>query len=115
MVVEDDASVLSIVRRALAARGLSVLEASNGADALEVLASHAADLLITDAIMPRMGGVELARHIRSAGNNRPIPLVSGYATGVIEAMKTLDGPIRFLEKPLSPTQVFDAVADLLTN
>jgi two-component system cell cycle sensor histidine kinase/response regulator CckA len=115
LVVEDDAAVLSIIRRALSARGLRVLEAHNGIEALDVLATGQADLLITDVIMPRMGGLELARTLRRDGSRMPILLVSGHVEGVVEAMDSLDGPVRFLQKPFSPDQMFTVVAGMLAR
>jgi len=111
LVVEDEPSVLSVVRRALADRGYHVLEGRDGFEALDVLRRHQGDLdlLVTDAVMPRMGGLELARRVRAEGRNVPILITSGYSSEVVAAMESLGGVVRFLEKPFSAGDVGRAV------
>jgi CheY-like chemotaxis protein len=84
-------------------RGYRVLAAAGGAEALHILRSetNAVDLLITDIIMPRMGGKELAEQARKLRPDLPILFVSGYTEGTIR-QDDLSPGTAFLHKPFTP-------------
>lgn len=76
LVVDDDAAMRTAVAAALSAEGLSVVECSHGADALDFLrAEGAVSLIVTDLLMPVMNGWELLSALRAHGSFREIPLV----------------------------------------
>jgi signal transduction histidine kinase/CheY-like chemotaxis protein len=111
LVVDDEPGVRRVLRTVLARQGYRVLEARDGAGALEVLAAHQAggervDLLLTDVVMPGLRGPELAQAFQARCPGRPVILMSGYAEG----QETLDGgAATFLAKPLTPEAVARAV------
>ena len=65
MVVDDDADIRELIRVYLAGEGLTVVQASNGQEALSMLESMPADLVVLDVMMPLMDGWELCRELRS--------------------------------------------------
>ena len=77
LLVEDDPAVRRVAGRALVRAGLSVVEARDGFEALE-LASGQVDLVVADLVMPRMDGHELVRRLRLRRPKLPALLISGY-------------------------------------
>lgn len=117
LVVEDQPSVRRLAARILKGQGYEVLEAENGELALTVLAdtSEPVDLLLTDLVMPNMGGHRLAEIFSQRFPATPIILMSGYseesASGVV-----LPGNVRgFLEKPFTPESLRENVARALAT
>src|SRR5919108_3034960 len=91
LLVEDDPVVRRVAGRALARAGLSVVEARDGYEALE-LASGPVDLVVADLVMPRMGGHELIRRLRLRRPKLPALLISGYGgSGEHVLAKPFDG------------------------
>ena len=95
LVVEDDRALRTLMVRTLSAEGYQTLEASDGIEALEVLATHPEiELVVTDIVMPRMNGVELAQQLAASARARML-FVSAFG----EDYKQL--PASLLEKPFS--------------
>jgi PAS domain S-box-containing protein len=117
LLVEDQGSVRTTVARQLRAHGYTVNEARDGVDALRLAISGAIpapDLLITDLVMPRMGGETLAREMRREFPGVPILLISGFdergsAGGMIERGEVS----AFLEKPFEAAPLLRLVRELL--
>jgi PAS domain S-box-containing protein len=103
LITEDDASLRALSARVLAERGYSVLQASNGKEALEISANYAGEihLVITDVIMPGMGGKELASQIAAARPGIKVLFVSGYTDNAIVHHGVLDPGVSFLQKPFT--------------
>jgi CheY-like chemotaxis protein len=80
LLVEDEADVLELLSQLLAVNGYHVLAARDGMEALEVARSHpgAIDLLATDIVMPRLGGVALAGELRRVRRDAKVLYFSGY-------------------------------------
>jgi signal transduction histidine kinase len=114
MVVEDDAPVRNIAVRALRGRGYDVLEASNGIEALGTIerGRRRIDLLVTDMVMPQMGGVDLARRLRALQPALQVLFTSGYADDGGAHMGEIDGA-KFLEKPFTGSILARQVRELL--
>jgi DNA-binding response OmpR family regulator len=74
LIVEDDAQMSTLLRRGLEAAGHDVVLAADGLFALDELEKDFFDAAIVDVMMPRLGGFELARIVRSRGDNTPILL-----------------------------------------
>ncbi|MCP5055244.1 MAG: response regulator [bacterium] len=115
LVVDDEAQVRNVTRMALEHRGYSVIEASDGHEALALIGQHPSiDGVVLDLTMPRLSGGETLEVLRVGHPNLPVLLVSGY-----EAVPgtTLDpaGPSDFLQKPFRPDEIAGKVADLLQN
>ncbi len=110
LLVEDDPAVRQVLRRMLSGDGHRVLETTDGREALDVLAegTHGIDLVISDVIMPRMGGGELARRLASRVPRIPFILMSGYDEEEITD-DIREHASAFLAKPFSRNEVREAV------
>jgi CheY-like chemotaxis protein len=80
LVVEDEAGIRGRVRRILSRQNYTVIEASNGRQALEIAREHpgAIDMLLTDVVMPEMGGFDLAQEVLKKRPNTKVLFISGY-------------------------------------
>jgi CheY-like chemotaxis protein len=114
LLVEDDPLVRRLAKRALEGQGFKVLEAENGAIALE-LAKDGPRLscVVTDVVMPIMGGVELVRQLRRLDATVPLIVMSGYVddASLFEDAEELD--VQFLAKPFLPADLIKAVCDAI--
>ena len=114
VLVEDEALVREITARVLGRAGYTVLEAHDGEEAIHLVRRHNGhiDLVITDVVMARMGGLELARRVAREQPGLPILLMSGYSA---EEIPENDLTIGFLQKPFTPRELLQKVATLLTQ
>jgi PAS domain S-box-containing protein len=101
LVVEDEDSVRALTSRILIGKGYSVLQAANGNDALEIVQKHGGDiqLVITDVVMPGMGGKALGSKLKAIRPGIKILYVSGYTDNAIVHHGILDSGVDFLPKP----------------
>ena len=115
LVVEDEAMVRDLVARMLRRSGYSVTTAANGVAALAALNAEGAriDLVVTDMIMPEMGGAELARLLAVQRPALPILFMSGYAHEAAQLQREEHDRQLFLQKPFVEEQLLGAVARLL--
>jgi PAS domain S-box-containing protein len=115
--VEDDASIRGLIGECLAGFGYSVLEATDGEDALRKAGARegAIDLLVTDVVMPRLGGPELARRLVEKRPGLRTLYTSGYTEDAIVRLGVVDGTIDFIEKPYTPDQLARKIAELLAR
>jgi len=116
LVVDDEAEVRSYLRRALAKLGHEVAEAADGAEALRLLDAGRFDLVITDAYMAEMDGMELLVRIQQRGLRLPVVMVSGggyLAREDVLAMGKSSGAVAVLEKPFTPEQLRATIEPLL--
>lgn len=113
LVVEDDETVRKATQRILRTRGYTVLDAASGNDAILIAKQHEGPihLLITDVVMPRMGGQVLARHIADVRPNVPVLFVSGYTADAIAHHDVTDGTV--LMKPFTERSLLQNVRLLL--
>jgi CheY-like chemotaxis protein len=114
LVVEDEEDVRALTCEFLKSSGYSVLEAGNGAQALEVVASHAAQiqLVVSDMVMPKMSGALLAERLKTALPEVPVLLVSGYAE-FSAASDTGSRPAAVLQKPFARASLVEKVREML--
>jgi len=103
LLVEDEQSVRKSEREFLELSGYTVLEAQNGEEALRLARAHAGkiDLMITDVVMPHMGGAQLAGQLSSIRPQMKVLFVSGYAEKTVLQHGAIDVAARFLQKPFS--------------
>jgi PAS domain S-box-containing protein len=115
LLVEDEPLILRMAKRVLSELGYTVLTASDGLEALEVLGRHAGDvqLLITDVVMPKMSGRELAARVTALRPDTRVLYSSGYAADAIGEDGVIGDGINFLAKPYEPSRLADAVRDVL--
>jgi CheY-like chemotaxis protein len=114
LLVEDEPELRAIVSRSLLAHGYQVLEAENGEHALQVAESHPGviDLLLTDIVMPRLGGQELAKRLLAVRPRLPVLFMSGYVQDW-PARDGLTGEWAFLAKPFYPAALVARVREVL--
>jgi CheY-like chemotaxis protein len=115
LVVEDQAPVRRILTRALKRLGYSVLEADGGAQALQIMTEHPGiiHLLLSDVIMPRMGGPELAKRGKAIRPQMRIAFVSGYINDVRTRDDVLGSGTVVIEKPFDAETLAKKVRDAL--
>ncbi len=110
LLVEDEPAVRQLFAQALIRAGYRVHEARNGQEAIKVFDQHgdSIDLLLTDVRMPYMGGLELARHLRSRRVSLKLICISGYPGSTENELAT-----DFLAKPFSRDDLLKKVRDVL--
>jgi two-component system, cell cycle sensor histidine kinase and response regulator CckA len=117
LLVDDEEALRVAARRMLQRAGFTVLQASDGADALRVMAEHTGPVhaLVTDVVMPGVGGPELARRLREVRPDLPTLFISGYTEEGIRTQGALQPEAAFLEKPFSPEDLIRKVRELLSK
>ena len=115
LVAEDEDAVRRLVRRILEARGYNVLTARDGTEATRLAEAHAGSigLLLTDVIMPGLGGVELGARIQRLSPGIRLLYMSGYVAEYIDRRGVLTEGTNVLEKPFTGTALARAVRDAL--
>lgn len=117
LVVEDDPGVARLVRTALAREGYSVLEAGNGGAALRCIENHEGELrmVLTDVVMPVMGGPELVRRLRERWPLLPALFMSGYTDDRLASHGLAQEQVELLQKPFSSTKLIQVVRKFLAG
>ncbi|MGI9039908.1 MAG: hybrid sensor histidine kinase/response regulator [Gemmatimonadales bacterium] len=116
LLVEDESAVRTVATRSLEVVGFRVIEASDGADALEVVARHGApDLLLTDLVMPGISGAELARRLRERWPALPVLFMSDYSAADLCRQGALAFEGITLQKPFTPDVLVRSVVEALSN
>ena len=108
LVVDDDATLRSAIRRILQTKGYDVLEAADGNEAALVANHHEGPiaLVLCDLVMPGVGGREAAERVRAAKPRARVVFTSGYP---LDSCGSLDEPIEFVSKPFTPDELLKAI------
>jgi two-component system cell cycle sensor histidine kinase/response regulator CckA len=117
LVVEDEESVRTVIRRVLQREGYSVLESRSGADALALSDQHAGriDLLLTDVVMPHMSGRELAEQLCPQRPEMKVLYISGYTDDSIIRHGVLHSSVAFLQKPVTPDALTKKLREVIDS
>ena len=117
LLVEDDSAVRDAAKRMLTRNGFTVIEAGNGREAVDLWAQHAktVDAVLTDVVMPAMGGADLARTLRRSRPGLRVVFMSGYTQGTLELSAMDEAATRFLPKPFTSDQLVGTLRGLLQN
>jgi two-component system cell cycle sensor histidine kinase/response regulator CckA len=116
LVVEDEPSLRHLAQGVLKGQGYTVITAPNGQDALRVAREHRGEqiaLVITDVVMPRMGGKVMAEWLKTTYPGLKVLFTSGYTEDAIAHEGMIDEGIEFLPKPYTPVQLTRKVRELL--
>ncbi|MDT3445190.1 ATP-binding protein [Pseudofrankia sp. BMG5.37] len=114
LLVEDDGEVRRLSERILLMAGYDVLTAADGPDAIKLAGAAAAlDILVTDVMMPRMNGRQLADRLRASRPGLPVLYVSAYHRGMINPTSVAAHGVAYVEKPCSPAVLTEKVGELL--
>jgi PAS domain S-box-containing protein len=113
--VEDEESVRELVRDYLTTTGYHMLEASDGIRALEVAAGHKGTIhmLITDVVMPRLSGREVATQIAAQRRGLKVLYISGYTDDSVFRHGVLEGGVAFLQKPFNLKTLAQKIREVL--
>jgi two-component system cell cycle sensor histidine kinase/response regulator CckA len=117
LVVEDERSILNLIATSLASEGYHILRAAAGRDALDVVAANGGmvDMVLTDASMPGMGGVELARELRATRPDLVVIIMSGFPQEEIDGLDAGDHSMSTLQKPFTPIELRIRVREALAR
>ena len=117
LLVEDDASLLNMTRNMLERRGYCVLPAGSPGEALRLAAEHPGevDLLMTDVIMPEMGGRELADKLRADQPTLKCLFMSGHTDEILTQRGVLGPGAKFIQKPFSMKELVNSVIQAVSD
>ncbi len=118
LLVEDEDLVREFAQRLLTEQGYKVLTAINGSDAMRVSEEHKdekIDLLLTDIVMPKMGGHELAERLKKERPGTKVLFVSGYVDDDMVQETAMNESSSFLQKPITPTSLAVKVRQVLDH
>ena len=115
LIVEDTAQLLDLTRELLEGSGYKVLEAADGKQAIEIADRYDGNiaLLLTDMVMPKIGGLSLAKSLRQRRSGMKILYMSGYANGAIFDSGVLKPGTAFVHKPFTAKELAKKVRELL--
>ncbi len=117
LLVEDETAVRQSTKEFLSANGYHVLEAKNGEEALAIARgyAHPIHLMITDVVMPQIGGARLAEQMATERPQTKVLFVSGYAESTLLRQGVFDVTHRFLQKPFSLKAMAGKVREVLNS
>jgi two-component system, NtrC family, response regulator AtoC len=109
LIVDDDQAIRGLLRTLLVRWGHNVTEADDGAHVVELLASESFDLVITDLVMPQVGGIEVIGYVRERQPKTPVVMLTagGSIRDCVAAMRA--GAFNFLTKPFQPSDLEEIV------
>ncbi len=117
LLVEDEDAVRGLTRHVLRDCGYTVLEARDGAEAVRLAGQYQGriDLLVTDVVMPRMSGREVAQRVAERHAGAKVLFVSGYTDDAVVRHGILEAEVAFLQKPFTPASLAAKVRDVLDS
>ena len=117
LLVEDEEMLRNLAHIVLRKNGYTVLEAAHGAEALSICQSHSGsiDLLMTDVVMPILGGRELADRVALLRPDVKVLFVSGYTDDAVVRNGVMAESVQFLHKPFTPATLLSKVREVLDH
>ena len=115
LVVDDDIAIRTVVRRTLAQDGFTVLEAASAEEALAICKRHKnpINLMLTDMVLPKMNGIDLAGHMESMHPDIKVLFMSGYTDHAVLARGILDPDRNFIQKPFTLDTLIQKTREVL--
>jgi response regulator RpfG family c-di-GMP phosphodiesterase len=117
LLVEDEDMVRNLASELLKENGYTVLEAGGGEEAIRLCRKHkdAIDLLITDVVMPKMSGKNVANQVQMVHPETRVLFMSGYTDEAIVHHGIVDSHIAFIQKPFSETGLMQKIREVLDS
>ncbi|WP_287155303.1 response regulator [Candidatus Solincola tengchongensis] len=115
LIVDDNEGVRHLVSRWLERAGFRVEEASDGAEAVEMVRKNPPDVILADIRMPKIDGIELARIVKSEFPGIKIILMTAYSSPQTIAQAKREGVDDYLEKPFTKDQVEKMALDIISR
>jgi len=114
LVVEDEEGVRNMIRDTLQLRGYTVILATNGEEAMQTMHDHrgSIDLVLSDVVMPKLGGLDLAVRLGASTRNARVLLMSGYTERINEIE---DAKLPLIRKPFSPDKLVQRIHEMLAT
>ncbi len=114
LIAEDHSEVRGLMKEVLCSRGYTVIEATDGEDAVKRFKEHGGiDLLVFDSVMPRKSGREAYEAIRKTDPRVRVIFTSGYTKDIILDKGIQDGEFDFIKKPIGPNEMLEKVREVL--
>jgi PAS domain S-box-containing protein len=117
LVVEDEAALRAVTERIFASNGYRVIAAADGVEAVALVRAHDGDiqLLVTDVVMPKMLGIEVAERIRQIKPEIEVLYMSGYVQQNLASQSTLKRDVHLIEKPFSAAVLLERAGQILDD
>lgn len=115
LIVDDNEGVRHLVSRWLERAGFRVEEASDGAEAVEMVRKNPPDVILADIRMPKIDGIELARIVKGEFPQVKIILMTAYSSPQTIAQARREGVDDYLEKPFTKDQVEKMAMDIISR
>ena len=115
LIADDEPNQLELMDFNLTNAGFSIIKASNGIHALELIENHSPDLIILDWMMPKMSGIDVCRTLRSRSETKQIPIIilSARSEDTDKSLGLDTGADDYISKPFSPKELISRVKALL--
>ncbi len=115
VLIEDDREIQTTLRAVLESAGYRVLSASNGAEGQKLIQAERPDLIITDMMMPRMGGFPVLEYLRTLESAPPVIMITANEGGRHKAYAEMLGVVDYLRKPFAMDVLLDTVRRALES
>ncbi len=117
MIVEDEPDIIMLLKRSLNSKPFTILEAGSGTEALDILKTKNADLILLDIMMPDMDGFEVCRLVKADARTKAIPVIFLSVRNSEEDMNRgkKAGAIGYFTKPFDPFRLADTIDHLLAD
>lgn len=113
MIVDDEVDLLAELKPLMERSGYQVISATNGEQALELIAKEHPDLIVLDMLMPRLDGRDVLRRLRESGNWTPVILLTKVNTTTERVLSLQEGADDYLNKPFDPLELVARVQAIL--
>ncbi len=115
LIADDEPNQLELMSFNLSNAGYSIIKATNGKEAIELVENHSPDLIILDWMMPKMSGIDVCRTLRSRSETKQIPIIilSARSEDSDKSLGLDTGADDYISKPFSPKELISRVKALL--
>ncbi len=114
LLIEDDKEISSTIFGVLDATGYDVVTAPNGIEGKELIESHNPELIITDMMMPKMGGFPVLEHLQTLDNPPAVIMITANEGGRHKAYAEMLGVAAYLRKPFAMDVMLETIEDILS-